>query len=68
MGFTLDTERMGYFVRADQFVGGHREIRLGGSLYSLIAGPYTLARAEAAEVLLRRFPKKRIGYRCVEIR
>jgi hypothetical protein len=36
MGFTLDTERMGYFVRADQFIGGHRQIRAGASLYSLV--------------------------------
>lgn len=36
MGFTFDPDRMGYFVRADQYIGGHREIRAGASLYSLI--------------------------------
>jgi hypothetical protein len=35
-GLKLDTEEMGYFVRADQFMGGHREYRAGGSLYSLV--------------------------------
>ncbi|MQA90432.1 MAG: BamA/TamA family outer membrane protein [Gemmatimonas sp.] len=35
-GFTLDTDEMGYFVRADQFLGGHREYRVGASLFSLV--------------------------------
>jgi hypothetical protein len=35
-GLTLDTERMGYYVRAEQFLGGRRTLRLGLSAHSLV--------------------------------
>ncbi len=35
-GLTLDTEKMGYYVRAEQFLGGHRTMRLGVSAHSLV--------------------------------
>lgn len=35
-GLTLDTDRMGYYVRAEQFLGGRRTLRLGLSAHSLV--------------------------------
>jgi hypothetical protein len=35
-GLSLDVEEMGYFVRADQYVGGWRTLLLGASLYSIV--------------------------------
>lgn len=35
-GLSLDTDRLGYYVRADQFLGGHRALRVGGSAFSLV--------------------------------
>ncbi len=35
-GLTLDTEQMGYFVRAEQFLGGHRNLRIGATAHSLV--------------------------------
>ncbi|HET7274685.1 MAG TPA: hypothetical protein VFI91_05870 [Longimicrobiaceae bacterium] len=35
-GLTLDTEEMGYFVRAEQFLGGHRNLRIGATAHSLV--------------------------------
>jgi hypothetical protein len=35
-GFTLNTDRMGYYVRAEQFLGGRQHIRLGGSAFSMV--------------------------------
>lgn len=35
-GLTLDLEEMGYYVRAEQFIGGHRSLRVGASAYSMI--------------------------------
>jgi hypothetical protein len=35
-GLTLDTERMGYYVRAEQFLGGHRALRIGATAHSLV--------------------------------
>lgn len=34
--FEFDANRMGYFVRADQFLGGRGEYRLGATLHSVI--------------------------------
>lgn len=36
MGASLETERMGYQVRAEQFLGGNRVFSVGGSAYSVI--------------------------------
>jgi hypothetical protein len=36
IGLRFDPAEMGYFVRAEQFIGGHREYRVGAELYSLI--------------------------------
>jgi hypothetical protein len=35
-GLTLDPDRMGYYVRADQYVGGRRNYRVGATLHSLV--------------------------------
>jgi hypothetical protein len=35
-GLTLDPDEMGYFVRAEQYLAGRREFRIGGTLHSLI--------------------------------
>jgi hypothetical protein len=35
-GATLDPERLGYYVRAEQFVGGWGNLRVGGTLHSTI--------------------------------
>jgi hypothetical protein len=35
-GFTLNTDRMGYLVRAEQFLGGLEQLRLGVSAYSMV--------------------------------
>lgn len=35
-GLSLDPVEMGYFVRADQFIGGFREFRVGAQLYSVV--------------------------------
>jgi hypothetical protein len=35
-GLKVDPEEMGYFVRADQYVGGLREFRIGAQLYSVV--------------------------------
>ena len=35
-GMTLDPAKMGYFVRAEQALGGREEYRFGGTLHSLI--------------------------------
>lgn len=35
-GFTLDTERMGYYVRAEQLLGGREEARVGLTAHSLV--------------------------------
>ena len=35
-GLTLDPDRMGYFVRAEQFLGGHRSWSVGGTAHSLV--------------------------------
>jgi hypothetical protein len=35
-GFTLDVDRMGYYVRADQYLAGRREIRVGATLHSMV--------------------------------
>lgn len=35
-GTSLDTDRMGYQARAEQFLGGHRRFSVGGSAYSLV--------------------------------
>jgi hypothetical protein len=45
-----DTEDLGYTVRAEQFLGGHRDLRLGASLRSVIdpIENWQMNRAEAA--------------------
>ncbi len=35
-GTSLDTDRMGYQVRAEQFLFGHRRVSIGGSAYSTV--------------------------------
>jgi hypothetical protein len=35
-GLSVDVDRMGYYVRAEQFIGGHRRLRLGVTAQSLI--------------------------------
>lgn len=35
-GLSLDTDRLGYYVRADQFLGGRRAVRVGASAFSLV--------------------------------
>lgn len=35
-GFTLEPERMGYYVRAEQFLGGHQEVRIGATAHSVV--------------------------------
>ncbi|MEX0912566.1 MAG: polymer-forming cytoskeletal protein [Gemmatimonadota bacterium] len=35
-GLRFDTERMGYFIQADQSIGGHQEFRVGATLHSVI--------------------------------
>jgi hypothetical protein len=35
-GLSVDVDRMGYYVRAEQFVGGHRRLRAGVTAQSLI--------------------------------
>jgi hypothetical protein len=35
-GFTLDEDRMGYFVQAEQYLGGRREYRVGVTAHSLV--------------------------------
>jgi len=35
-GITLNTDRMGYFVRADQFLGGRQRLRVGATAHSTI--------------------------------
>lgn len=35
-GFTLDTDDMGYYVRAEQFLGGRRALRVGATAHSLV--------------------------------
>jgi hypothetical protein len=35
-GFTLDTDRMGYYVRAEQFLGGRQALRVGGTVHSVV--------------------------------
>jgi hypothetical protein len=35
-GLSLDPDEMGYFVRADQYLGGRREYRVGAQLYSVV--------------------------------
>src|SRR5690606_33321551 len=35
-GLNLDPAEMGYFVRADQYLGGFREFRVGAQLYSVV--------------------------------
>ncbi len=35
-GLSLDTDLMGYYVRADQYLGGRRELRVGATLHSVI--------------------------------
>jgi hypothetical protein len=35
-GFTLNTDRMGYFVRAEQFLGGRQQVRVGATAHSMI--------------------------------
>jgi hypothetical protein len=35
-GLTLDTDRMGYHLQADQFLGGRREYRIGGTAHSVV--------------------------------
>lgn len=35
-GFTLDTDQMGYYVRAEHFLGGRRELRAGVTASSLV--------------------------------
>jgi hypothetical protein len=36
-GLTLNTDRMGYFVRAEQFLGGRQQVRVGAIARSLVA-------------------------------
>lgn len=35
-GLSLDLDEMGYYVRAEQFLGGHRALRLGVAAYSMV--------------------------------
>lgn len=35
-GMSLDFDRMGYFIRADQFIGGRQAYRVGATLHSLV--------------------------------
>jgi hypothetical protein len=35
-GATLDPEQLGYYLRAEQYLGGHRALRVGGTLHSTI--------------------------------
>lgn len=35
-GFSLDPERMGFYVRAEQFLGGRRETRVGVTAHSVV--------------------------------
>lgn len=35
-GATLDPERLGYYLRAEQFLGGRGNLKLGGTLHSVI--------------------------------
>lgn len=35
-GLSLDLDDMGYYVRAEQFLGGHRALRIGASAYSMV--------------------------------
>jgi hypothetical protein len=35
-GLSLDVDRMGYYVRAEQFIGGHRRLRAGVTAQSLV--------------------------------
>ncbi len=35
-GLSLNTDEMGYFVRADQYLGGRREFRVGLTLHSVL--------------------------------
>jgi hypothetical protein len=35
-GVRIDTDDLGYYVRAEQFIGGHREFRVGGTAHSLV--------------------------------
>jgi hypothetical protein len=35
-GFTLNTDRMGYFVRAEQFLGGRQQVRIGTTAHSMV--------------------------------
>ena len=36
-GLTLDTDELGYFVRAEQFLGGHREFRVGATVQDVVS-------------------------------
>jgi hypothetical protein len=35
-GATLDPERLGYYIRAEQYIGGRRSLRVGGTLHSTV--------------------------------
>ena len=35
-GLRLEPDEMGYYVQADQFIGGHRAVSVGATLYSVI--------------------------------
>jgi hypothetical protein len=35
-GFSLDLNQMGYYVRGEQFIGGHRRLRAGATAHSLV--------------------------------
>lgn len=35
-GVRIDTDDLGYYVRAEQFLGGHREFRVGATAHSLV--------------------------------
>ena len=35
-GWTLDSDRLGYYLSAEQFLGGRRAVRVGASAYSMI--------------------------------
>ena len=49
-GASLDTDRMGYQVRAEQFLGGGRQLSVGGSAYSVVdpLDPWRMGNLEAS--------------------
>ena len=49
-GTSLDTDRMGYQVRAEQFIGGHRRVSVGASVFSVVdpLDPWQISNLEAS--------------------